>query len=65
MKKRCPKCNSERILINGVLQNQKKGLFYYLSGQGVYNASFHAGQKLAGNKTPNARCQSCGHEWVV
>ena len=65
MKKRCPKCNSENITVNGVKQNQKKGLFARLSPQAIYDASFRAGQKMFNNHTSNAECLSCGNKWVV
>ena len=70
--KKCPKCGSETIRINGVLQ-RKKGLLYHLSGQAMQDMSMRSGYKLgaklaragaAAEPVPNAECVICGHKWA-
>ena len=65
--KQCPSCGSERIKINGVVQ-KKKGVFYYLSGAAISDSGAKHGYKLAkglkGDKSPNAECLDCHHQWV-
>lgn len=62
---KCPRCGSELIEINGVLQ-KKKGAMYYLSGQFATEAGMRHGSKmvktLMGDKN-NAKCVKCGFEW--
>ena len=64
--KRCPKCGSQAIRIDGVLQ-RKKGLMYYLTGTGINDAGkrsgFKAGVALK-HLDWNAECTSCGHKWL-
>lgn len=63
--RKCPKCGSVRIAINGVLQ-KKKGAMYYLSGQFATEAGMRHGSAmvnaLRGNKN-NAVCMDCHYEW--
>ncbi len=62
---KCPKCGSERIWINGVLQ-KKKGAMYYLSGAFAADLGTRHGQQMynavKGIKE-NARCENCGYTW--
>ena len=61
----CPNCGSEHLMINGVMQ-KKKGLLYYLSGQGFSDAGAKSGYKMASKLVKNdlnAECKDCGHKW--
>lgn len=62
---KCPKCGSERIWIDGVMQ-KKKGAMYYLSGAFAVDAGTKHGQimynAVKGVKE-NARCADCNYAW--
>ena len=62
---RCPKCGSELVVINGVMQ-KKKDLMYYLGGQAAFDAGVRHSTKMMnvvkGNKE-NAKCMKCHFTW--
>lgn len=65
--RKCPQCGSERIMIDGVEQ-KKKGVGYFLSGQAMNDMGKKHGYKLGHaikkRGEPNAKCLNCMYQWI-